>query len=230
MEKSERIAEDAVRHQPGAILTCLCDFGATRTLDPYFGDFQMSNVTSDLDRIEGCIDERSNLASSLQELRAIARRVDELTDRILSLYSFPDFEIQEVEESFDWPTTAILPSQKALHGDHFEYQEGVLRFLGYRVGFSGLSKRRRRAVLRYAYGGQLPQVGSEDYMLEWGSPSTGARLKKMAHSIAAFARNGKRNERQDMSKAVDHWVADLAWLKSDYYDGRYDGQFQWPDT
>jgi hypothetical protein len=32
-----------------------------------------------------------------------------------------------------------------------------------------------------------------------------------------------------MSKAVDHWVADLAWLKSEYYDDRYDGQFHWPE-
>lgn len=190
----------------------------------------MSDLTSDLDRIERCIDDRSNLADSLQELRKITRRAEDLTDRILSLYSFPDFEVQDLEESFNWPTTAILPSQKALQGEHFEYQEGVLRFLGYRVGFSGLTKGKRHAILRYAYGGQLPSVGSDDYMLEWGGPSTSARLKKMAHSIAAFARNGKRNERQDMSKAVDHWVADLAWLKSEYYDDRYDGQFQWPEA
>jgi hypothetical protein len=66
-------------------------------------------------------------------------------------------------------------------------------------------------------------------MAEWSEPETAVRLKKIADSLAAFARNGRRNEKQDMSEAVNHWVTDLAWLKTEYYDGHYDSRFAWPN-
>lgn len=52
----------------------------------------------------------------------------------------------------------------------------------------------------------------------------------MAESIAAFVRNAKRNENSDMSRAIEHWEKDLSWLKSEYYDGLFDGSFPWPTT
>jgi hypothetical protein len=183
-----------------------------------------------LELLERSIDERKNLEQCLQSLRSISKRVEELTDRILALYSFPDLPDEPVsKQSFIWPKTAILPSAKALSGNYFDYEKGVLSFLGYRVGYSGISLKNRRAVLSYAYHERLPSVVSTEYMAEWSEPETAVRLKKIADSLAAFARNGRRNEKQDMSEAVNHWVTDLAWLKTEYYDGHYDSKFAWPN-
>ena len=183
-----------------------------------------------LEEIERNIDNRKDIEESLGALREIAVRVDKLTDRVLAFYSFPDpVEDDDEDESFKWPRTAIMPSSKAMAKDHFSYERGVLSFLGYRVGYGGIEKRKRHDVLVYAFNGVLPSVGSPEYMDEWDQPKTGKRLKKMADSLATFARNGKRNERQDMSEAVKHWIDDLSWLKGEYYDGKFDRSFHWPD-
>ena len=182
-----------------------------------------------LELIERNIDDRTNIAECLNALRATSKRVNELTDRVLALYDFPDPEEETGDDvSFAWPGTAIMPGQKALSNDHFDYERGVLSFLGYRVGRSGVGKRKRHAVLVYTFNDRLPMVGSLEYMEEWGKPKSGKRLKKMADSLASFARNGQSNERQDMSEAVNQWIDDLAWLKSEYYDGKFDRKFRWP--
>ena len=182
-----------------------------------------------LELIERSIDDRKNLGQCLTALRAMSKRVDELTDRVLALYNFPDPKEEGSEdESFTWPKTAIMPGNKALSTNHFDYERGVLSFLGYRVGYSGISKRKRHNILIYAFNGQLPSVVSSEYMEEWGKPKSGKRLKKMADAVATFARNAQRSEHRDMSEAVRQWVEDLAWLRSEFYDGKFDKKFRWP--
>jgi hypothetical protein len=208
--------------------------GDAKTIDqpaPRPTTTEMDTSLLTLELIERNIDDRTNIEECLTALRAMAKRVDELTDRVLALYSFPDPEEEEsVDESFLWPGTAVMPGAKALSNDHFDYERGVLSFLGYRVGRSGISKRKRHSVLVYAFNGRLPSVGSADYMSEWAKPKSGKRLKKMADSLASFARNGQSNERQDMSKAVRQWIEDLAWLKPEFYDGKFDKKFRWPSA
>ncbi|WP_193211146.1 hypothetical protein [Luteolibacter marinus] len=186
-------------------------------------------METELDRIEHAIEARSNLHESLKSLRSISARVNELTDRLLNLYDFPDLEPEGADEDdpFDWPSTAVLPAHDALGANHFEYTSGVLSFLGYSVGKSGLLAGPRRAILRYVYLKRLPAVSSAEYMAEWGRAETGNRLCKLANSIASFARNAKRRNAK-LSKAISDWKSDLAWLKKEYYDGNYDGEFSWP--
>ena len=63
-----------------------------------------------LEDIERNIDNRKDIEESLGALRAIARRVDELMDRVLALYNFPDpAEKEDEDDSFKWPRTAIMP-------------------------------------------------------------------------------------------------------------------------
>lgn len=130
-------------------------------------------------------------------------------------------------EDFFWPTTAILPSSQALSGDHFWYTQGMLSFMGYRVGQSGVPAANRRDILNYVYNETLPKVGSPALMEEWARPKTGNRLRKLANCLASFSRNAKRNLFADMSVAIEDWESDLAYLKVKFYDGRYD--FSWPD-
>lgn len=73
--------------------------------------------------------------------------------------------------------------------DNFEYKEGVLSYVGYRVGRNGLSEGVRLQILNCVFHNTLPRVESPEYMEEWGTPETSERLQKLAESIAAFTRN-----------------------------------------
>jgi hypothetical protein len=77
---------------------------------------------------------------------------------------------------------------------------------------------------------KMPRVDSQTYVDSWGAAKSGARLKKMAQSIAAFCRSARRRDEYGMSLAIEEWEEDLAWLKTTYYDGKFDRQFQWPDS
>jgi|ERR1041384_2239394 hypothetical protein len=134
------------------------------------------------------------------------------------------------EGSFPWPDTAIVPSSVALGEDQFDYLDGLLSFLGYRVGQRGALRPERQHILDYVYNERVPRVNSLSYMEEWASPKTGARLKKTAETIASFARLAKRKHSADMDLAIHEWEEDLSYIKVKYYDGRYDRQFQWPYT
>jgi len=150
--------------------------------------------------------------------RQYARKLkDEVTERIETLKS----------ERFAWPSTEAKPGTTALTDTDWP-QESPLKRLGYAVGMNGQSETARRRMLQQAFKGSLPNVFSAAYMAEWGRPNSGARLQKMAESIASHTRNAKRNDRRSMESAIAQWEQDLAWLKSSYYDGHYD--FPWPDT
>ena len=129
---------------------------------------------------------------------------------------------------FKWPTTDAPVGNGEVDDSFFQYRQGLLRFLGYRVGASGVGALQRQELLRSVYNGPLPSLNSKEYMEEWGKPTTGGRLRKIAESIAAFVRNAKRRDARRLSIAITEWEADLAYLKSRFYDGHYD--FTWPDT
>lgn len=133
------------------------------------------------------------------------------------------------EQSFHWPSTAVLPSSQALADDQFWYTQGLLSFMGYHVGLKGVRDENRRDILDYVYSGKLPRVNSEDYMVEWGEPTTCQRLRKIAESLAAFARNAKRNKTADMQNAIIDWEADLHYLYHEYYI-KVKCNFFWPIT
>jgi hypothetical protein len=72
----------------------------------------------------------------------------------------------------------------------------------------------------------LPPIESPSYMKEWASPQSAVRLKKMANSIASFARQAKRRRNADMREAVQSWEADLQMLYDEYYVEKFG--FGWP--
>ena len=101
--------------------------------------------------------------------------------------------------------------------------------MGYRVGKSGVPKLQRRKILADVFERErLPPVQDRDYMNEWGTARSSARLKKMADSIASFARNFKRNDFDRYRQAISDYGEDLDWLKQKYYTGQF--RFQWPST
>lgn len=106
------------------------------------------------------------------------------------------------DEYFDWPTTDAKRGNGRFAGI-YSVTEGVLGYLGYAVGErSTLTQAQRQAILRRVFQMHLPPIESPFYMKEWASPRSSARLKKMANSIASFARQAKRRRNADMREAV----------------------------
>ena len=126
----------------------------------------------------------------------------------------------------EWPTTHIVPSSNVLDVDDEEWpDEGVLKNNGYKVGRTGKRREERRRILTKVLTTKLNNVDSLKYMNQWGTPSSGNRLKKMADSVASFARSAQRMNNPPQ-QAIADWVEDLDWLKKTYYNGRFN--FDWP--
>ena len=132
---------------------------------------------------------------------------------------------EDYQYSFPWPTTDTIDGGGDLSAEAWP-QQGLLSYVGYRVGQNGLDASVRRVILNNVYDHQLPNVNDAEYMASWGPPATATRLRKMAESIAAFCRNQKRKD--TYSTAVDEWESDLDYLKQRYYVNRYD--FAWPSS
>ena len=132
------------------------------------------------------------------------------------------------ESYFPWPTTEASASSGSLPDSVFAHERGVLGYMGYKVGKSGISRRKREALLDDAYLEQLPNVNSREYMTEWGKPKTAKRLRKMAHSLAEFTKNLKKSDSKMYAVAIRDWESDLAYLRVQYYEGKY--SFEWPAT
>ena len=132
---------------------------------------------------------------------------------------------EPVDDNFPWPSTDAIEGDGGLSGDGWP-QQGLLSYVGYRVGKSGLDIEDRQNILDMVYERHLPGVNDADYMASWGYPGTAIRLRKIAESIAAFCRNQKR--RDLLAISVEDWEYDLDYLKRSFYIGHYD--FEWPST
>lgn len=130
------------------------------------------------------------------------------------------------EHYFDWPSTRAGRNRKGV-ADIDWAEEGFLSYLGYHVGDSSdLTDQGRRAILRRTFKMILPPLESPDYLKSWGQPASPARLRKMAHSLASFARSAKRRNASSFALAISQWEADLAMLREEFYVAQFG--FGWP--
>jgi len=136
---------------------------------------------------------------------------------------------RRAEGYFDWPRTDAPASRFGLSGDHFHYQEGLLKFVGYQTGEAARSEFIRRDILDWVFHNELPRVKSPVYMAEWGAPKTPDRLRKMANCLATFTRNAKRRVSADCGEAISQWQGDLNYLYTTYYIGRFNFAWAEPD-
>jgi hypothetical protein len=129
---------------------------------------------------------------------------------------------------FDWPST-LITGEGTIETDNSDWpQTGLLGYMGYKVGRSGIKdSAKRQKLLEKVYTSQLPHVTSASYMAEWGTPRSCKRLQKMSNSLAAFCRNAKGREKP-LLMAISHWEEDLNWLHEKFYRGRC--SFSWPST
>lgn len=138
----------------------------------------------------------------------------------------------ENEPDFEFPSTDIYETRRRTirELDHVDWREtGLLGASGYRVGkVRGRARETRRRILNFVFlRDDLRGVEDASYAAEWGDPMTSKRLQKLSETIASFTRTAKRRP-QDMEQAISEWEADLAYLKTTFYD-RW-GDFPWPDV
>lgn len=126
---------------------------------------------------------------------------------------------------FLWPSTDAAAGQVGLNAQ-LGPATGILGALGYRVGKAGAPLKERRQLLDFVFTEDLPPIESAEYMAGWGVPNSGARLQKIAESLAAFVRNAKRRDGNTLMLAIQHWQDDLKYLHGRYYLGRFG--FIWP--
>ena len=132
------------------------------------------------------------------------------------------------EDYFRWPNTEAAWGAGKFCTADWE-SEGLLASMGYHVGRThGLSAFERELILGKVFSGPLPPLFSPEYMREWGTLRSPAGLKKMAESIASFARNAKRRRDEAQRDAVKDWQQDLTFLYAKYYRDHFG--FAWPST
>jgi len=132
------------------------------------------------------------------------------------------------EDIFDWPSTEAAPGSGYLYTEDW-IKEGVLQYMGYRVGNTdGEPPRIREKILSEIFKGPIPPAFPPNYLEEWGEPTTVVRLRKLAETIAALTRNAKRRRDARMRAAVRDWEADLEFLYHEYYVGKF--YFAWPES
>jgi len=117
------------------------------------------------------------------------------------------------------------PSERGSPPGTAQVDESPLSVLGYHVGQTGVDRSTRHTILARAFDGELPVVGSWEYMAAWGERRTPERLKKIADNIAAYCR-GQRTRANRSEEAIEDWESDLAWLKEKFYNGHF--RFSWP--
>ena len=96
--------------------------------------------------------------------------------------------------------------------------QGILKDMGYRVGFNGLLKDERREILRRAFQVQLVSAfdTAEGYIAEWGPRCSQTRFDKMGRVLGGLAANAKKIRKNDMSEAINNWREDQEWLRQNY--------------
>ncbi|MFT4129731.1 hypothetical protein [Labrys sp. (in: a-proteobacteria)] len=129
---------------------------------------------------------------------------------------------------FAWPSTDASPGSRDLDTEDW-VKDGVLHYMGYRVGNTeGEPQGIREKILSEIFRGPIPPAFERNYLNEWGEPSTVARLRKLAETMAALTRNAKRRRDARMIAAIRDWESDLNFLYHEYYAGKF--HFAWPES
>lgn len=137
----------------------------------------------------------------------------------------------ESGQQFKWPELVIDPNARS-YGREQGREEGIFSLAGYHVGeTAGLPEAERRYRLRRLLLEPLPShyalVIEKKELATWGEPGTAQRLKRLAYRIAGFWKQFA-SRGQGVEQALSQWSDDLAYLKTEFYDGLHD--FDWPSA
>ncbi len=137
---------------------------------------------------------------------------------------------------FPWPLNDPIPPTDIPGKGEVVISLGLdqspLKIMGYKAGINGLNTTERRAILKKAFQGVIPNVESVDdvdtvaYMKQWGKPNTARRLWRIAKHLATLCYVARRNHMYEAAKS--DWKSDLKWIHDNFYNGG-DFGFDWPE-
>jgi hypothetical protein len=137
-----------------------------------------------------------------------------------------------MKQGFEWPEILIEDldhSPTHLRGPSGSYERvemSPIYSMGYVVGITnGIPFIERTKILEKALDDDIPWVGEDEYMEEWGKPRSRRRLWRTVHHLAWLIRSRKSNP--SMGYAVRDWKEDLDWLGENYGDRALG--FSWPN-
>lgn len=130
-----------------------------------------------------------------------------------------------LEQQFPWPDSQFFHEGPLHLGEGFDSEDASSPMfrLGYSVAQNkGLSSSQRRQLLDKTLGcEELPWCISDDYMSEWGTRASAARLRRMAWHIHLMTKRHRQH-----SQAIEKWTLDLEWLRETKYKPIH--RFRWP--
>lgn len=185
---------------------------------------------------DACMERVNNIQNVIDELDEEVRKFAEFNLQFfLTLASeersFKPIKLPDDANYFRWPDTDVINKARNAEALNIDAEDaGVLSILGYNVQLNGPTDAERRRVLDGLFNGniQMPRSLPEQYVVQWGDTRSVTRLRKMACSIASFARQHKR-KRNASVQAIGKWQNDLAYLRRQYYEP-FSSHFDWPAT
>jgi hypothetical protein len=177
----------------------------------------------------------AELGGQLRQLqnafRILARSEHPLHDQALALRRAASsvWQARAAERQwFPWPTTIAPNGSRKLQNSSWRAQ-GMLDLLGYHVGATQPTPADVRwQILKYVFEDHLPPLTDVAYFRQWDAPRSAARLRKLANTVAALARNARRRDARAYARAIGDWENDLALLRQEYYVRVF--HFGWPTT
>jgi len=130
-------------------------------------------------------------------------------------------------QNFAWPMRPALPpggdSVQAWADEDLFHQSSPLRLLGYSVARGKWTAAQRRGFLRQAMQTEvLPGLDVPEAQSRWGVAYSAQRLYAISSHLFWLV----RFQGPDKPAAREKWVADLTWLKQNFY--RRSQGFRWP--
>lgn len=171
-------------------------------------------------------------------LTLLLTRTDPYTlgeERVRALFGdHPALRFLEEQARFAWPTLFVPelsePPPEAGEMPRYAFHDtGILSAFDCRAGKDAPGARARQHALRRAYEHDLPARAKEALRQRIATARTPARLRQLAYAIAHQFNLASRRRDADMRRALAHWRADLAWLKTTFYDRLDPPDFGWPD-
>jgi hypothetical protein len=183
---------------------------------------------------EDCLERVKNIKNALDNFNAEIKKYAEFNLKFFIALGSDNRKLEPIKLPndigyFHWPSTEILKEARCGPPISIDAEDsGVLSMLGYNARIDGPSGAKRRQTLDLLFSGAspIPSTLPPSYIAEWGGAKSAARLRKIAYSIASFARQQKRKGNPSI-QAIEKWEGDLAYLKSHYYEP-FVSKFNWP--
>ena len=162
---------------------------------------------------------------------AVSAKIKRKASELLALYQAIEKAEREGAEidpkalrPFEWPNVDAETLGKLVLNHSLDTDAHLLAEAGYHVGRQGLPVDERRQRLQALLG------HSTSLELRGMPPYSCSRLRHIAYAIARQVWRARGKTHANMTEAIQHWKADLSWMKAAYYDGNCDPMdCAWPE-